>query len=298
MIHDEQWLNLLNETTEVAAEIKNLIPGMGLWYSDDENFFRYSFLDRLVNIGKSVATLTEKGLYHEAGVAARTAVEGELYFEAYKRDQPLARLFHLFWVYEGYDESYRAALWRENKRQRENNLDDQTAANAVAKAAADKWLDDFKKISPAHKSYAEEAEQEIEFGKRKLKWHEKSLGELVKSIKPIEQEDGDNDSQNSDEELEDLVEFVSRDDTWGDLHYFTYHAFSQVAHWTPIGVVGWEYASNNINGALTATIHCLLTVAVYVNDKCKLPYDNDLIRIEERYEQKGAETLRNLKEQK
>jgi hypothetical protein len=243
MIHDEQWLNLLNETTEVAAAIKNVIPGMDLPYSDDENFFRYSFLDRLVNIGKSVAILTEGGFYHEAGVAARTAVEGELYFEAYKRAPSLARLFRLFGVYEGYDETYRTALWREKKLQRKSNFDDETAANAATKAAADKWLDDFKNKSLAARSFAAEAEQEFEFSKRKLEWPGRKLDKLVKSTKPVE-EHANNNSQTLDEGLEDVVEYVSRDDPWGDLYYFTYHAFSQVAHWTTLGVTGWENADN------------------------------------------------------
>ena len=42
-----------------------------------EDFFRYYFVDRMVNIGKSVALLTKRGFYHEAGIAARTAVEGQ-----------------------------------------------------------------------------------------------------------------------------------------------------------------------------------------------------------------------------
>ena len=52
----------------------------------------------------------------------------------------------------------------------------------------------------------------------------------------------------------DLVEYVSSDDPCGDMFYFTYHAFSQVAHWTPIGVVNWEDGGNYINSALVATI--------------------------------------------
>ena len=72
-------------------------------------------------------------------------------------------------MYEGYEETYRTALWQEQKRQRESNLDDWVAANAVAKAAADKWLeDDFKGNSPEAKSFAESAEQEFEFEKRGL----------------------------------------------------------------------------------------------------------------------------------
>lgn len=135
MIYDDQWLELLNEITEVAATIKNLVPGLGLWDSDDEDFFRYYFVDRMVNIGKSVALLTERGFYHEAGIAARTAVEGQLYFEAYKRNPSLACLFRLFGIYEGYDEKYRTARWQERKRQREQNFKDETAVDVAGKTA-------------------------------------------------------------------------------------------------------------------------------------------------------------------
>ncbi len=300
MIHDDQWLDILKEAIHVATTIKNHIHGDGLPPSNDEEFFCYRFGDRAINIGKSVALLTANGLYHEAGVAARTAVEGQLYFEAYKRDPSLARLFRLFGVYEGYDEKYRTALWQERKRQRESNLDDETAANVVAKAAAAKWLEDFKENSPEAKSFAESAEQEFDFKERGLKWHKKRLGKLVRAIKPVGHEKINANSLSSEEELEELVEYMSRDDPWGDLYYFSYHAFSQVAHWTPTGVIVWKSASNYINSALTATIHYLLTIATYVNgnhvdDKYKLNYNRDLVRLEDRYERKGSETLRNLK---
>jgi len=290
----------LKEAIHVATTIKNYIPSNGLPPSNDEQFFCYCFLDRAINIGESVALLTANGLYHEAGIAARTVLEGQLYFEAYKRDLSLARLFRLFGVYEGYDETYRTALWQERKRQRESNLDEWAAANAVAKAAADKWLDDFKENSPEAKSFAESAEQEFVFDKRGLKWHKDRLGELVKSIKPVGDEEINANSQSSEEELEELVEYMSKDDPWGDLYYFSYHAFSQVAHWTTTGVTAWKNASNYINSALTATIHVLLTIAAYVNDahvedKYKLDCSRDLILVGDRYERKGAETLRNLK---
>ena len=266
MIYDDQWLDILKEAIHVATTIKNHIPSNGLPPSNDEQFFCYCFLDRAINIGESVALLTANGLYHEAGIAARTALEGQLYFEAYKRDLSLARLFRLFGVYEGYDETYRTALWQERKRQRESNLHEWAAANAVAKAVADKWLDDFKENSPEAKSFAESAEQEFVFDKRGLKWHKDRLSELVKSIKPVGDEEINANSQSSEEELEELVEDMSKDDPWGDLYYFSYHAFSQVAHWTTTGVTAWKSASNYINSALTATIHVLLTIAAYVND--------------------------------
>ena len=294
----------MKEAIHAATTIKNNIPSNGLSRSNDEQFFCYYFLDRVINIGEGVALLTANGLYHEAGIAARTALEGQLYFEAYKGDISLARLFRLFGVYEGYEETYRTALWQEQKRQRESNLDDWVAANAVAKAAADKWLeDDFKGNSPEAKSFAESAEQEFEFEKRGLKWHKKPLRDLVKSIKPVGYEEIDANSQSSEEELEELVEYISQDDPWGDLYYFSYHAFSQVAHWTTTGVTAWKNASNYINSALTATIHVLLTISAYVNDahvddKYKLNCSRDLILVGDRYERKGAETLRNLKSRK
>jgi hypothetical protein len=92
-----------------------------------------------------------------------------------------------------------------------------------------------------------DAEHEFDFEKRGLKWHKQPLRDLVGSIKPVEQENEDNNSKSSDEELEDLVEYVSSDDPWGDMFYFTYHAFSQVAHWTPIGVVNWEDGGSHGN---------------------------------------------------
>lgn len=293
MSYDDQWLDILKEMTEVADTIKSLVPGLGLWNSADEDFFRYYFADRMVNIGKSVASLTELGFFHEAGVAARTAVEGLLYFEAYKRTPSLARLFRLFGIYEGYDETYRTARWHERKRQREQKLNDETAVDAAAKAAADKWLYDLKKRTP--ESFVKDAEQEFEFEKRGLKWHKWPLRDLVRSIKPVEQEVRNRNSQSSDEELEELVEYISSDDPWGDLFYFTYHALSQVAHWTPIGVVNWEDAGTYVNSALTATIHCLFTIAVSINDEYKeIQFDNDLSSIKDRYNRKAKETLRNM----
>jgi len=55
--------------------------------------------------------------------------------------------------------------------------------------------------------------------------------------------------------------------------------------------------------ALTAAIHVLLTISAYVNDahvddKYKLNCSRDLILVGDRYERKGAETLRNLKSRK
>ena len=106
MSYDNDWLNLLNEFTDpltgTASLIKTSIPGMGLVNSRDEDFFLYWLMDRAVNIGKSVALLVEHGLDHEAGVAARTAVEAQIYLAEYKRDKSLARKWRYFSIYEDY----------------------------------------------------------------------------------------------------------------------------------------------------------------------------------------------------
>ena len=94
MNHDSVWLKTLKEFTDplegTASLIMTSIPGMGLWDSGDDDFFLYWFMDRAVNIGGSVALLVEHGFYHEAGVAARTAVEAQLYLAEYKRNKSLA----------------------------------------------------------------------------------------------------------------------------------------------------------------------------------------------------------------
>jgi hypothetical protein len=297
MTYDIDWLNSLKEFTDplegAASLIMTSIPGMGLPESGDDDFFLYWFMDRAVDIGRSVALLVERGFYHEAGVAARTAVEAQFYLAEYKRDKSLAHKWRYFYIYEGYHETYsityRYELLKEHKIQKEQNINDETTARAkaevAANAAADKRLRDYRNtVGEAAVNEAQALFQPFE-RPRKKSWYGGRLKELTDKLR----EDPSNISEELPPELEELLGDAFGDPV-GDL-WLAYHQFSLVAHWNPFGVVEWQGSSVYANAALTATLGYLHAIAVYVNDHYKLAYDDALRDLEERYKEK---TVRGL----
>lgn len=293
MSYDSDWLNTLKEFTDplngAASLITTSIPGMGLGDSGDDDFFLYWFMDRAVDIGRSVALLVEHGFYHEAGVAARTAVEAHFYLAEYKRNKSLAHKWRYFQIYEGYHEIYKATymyeLIKEHKTQKEQNIDDDANARAnaevTAKAAADKRLDDYRKT--VGEGAVNEAQALFQpFETQGQSWFGGKLAKLVKSLS----EDPNNIPEELPAELEELLADAFGDPV-GDL-WFAYHQFSLVAHWNPLGVIGWEGSSGYANATLTITLGFLHTISTYVNDQYKLAYDDALRDIEERYKEKAA----------
>jgi hypothetical protein len=290
MSYDSDWLNLLKELTETASLITTSISISSLANSGDDDFFLYWFMERTLKIGRSVALLVEQGFYQEAAVAARTAAEAQFYLAEYRRNRSLAHKWRYFYIYEEYHEKYRdicrSELIREHKIQKEQNISDKATARAnaevVAKAAADKLLDHYRK------TIGEDAVNEAQALFKPFEsspgqsWLGKKLKKLVKSLR----EDPNNVPEELSPELEDLLGDVFGDDPVGDL-WLAYHRFSLVAHWNPSGVI-WEGISDYANGALTATFEYLHRISTFVNDRHKLGYDNALNDIKERYNQKAA----------
>ena len=231
--------------------------------------------------------LAEHGFYHEAGVAARTAVEAQFYLAEYKRDKSLAHKWRYFYIYEGYHEMCRATymyeLIKEHKIQKEQNIDDETTARAnaevAAKAAADKHLDDYRK------TIGEKAVNEAQalfkpFENPGQSWYGGRLKKLTDKLR----KDPSNISEELPPELEELLGDAFGD-PMGDL-WLAYHRFSLVAHWNPFGVEEWEGSSVYANATLTATLGYLHAISTYVNDQYKLAYDDALRDLEERYKEK------------
>ncbi len=304
MSYDNDWLNLLNEFTDpltgTASLIKTSIPGMGLVNSRDEDFFLYWFMDRAVNIGKSVALLVEHGLDHEAGVAARTAVEAQIYLAEYKRDKSLARKWRYFSIYEDYHEIYRdaerAEFIKQHEIQRAQNIDDKATAKAnakiAAKAAAEKRLVHWRKL------VGEKTVKEVQalfqpFERPGQSWYGGRLKELIDKLR----EDPGNIPGKLPPELEESLRWIVGFDPVADL-FFKYHRFSLVVHWNPSVVVGLEGRSDFANAALATAFEYLYAISTYVNDQRNFGYDNALDDIKDRYNQKAAKLALDLKQQR
>jgi hypothetical protein len=296
MSYDRDWLDSLKEFTDplegTASLIMTSIPGMGLGNSGDDDLFLYWFLNRGVNIGRSVALLVEHGFYHEAAVAARTAVEAQFYLAEYKRNKSLSHKWRYFYIYEGYHEmykvTYRIEFIKKHKIQKEQNIDDDATARAyakvAAKAAADRHLDDYR--NTLGKEAVNEAQALFEpFERPRQSWYGVKFKELFESLR----DDPSNISEELPPELEELLGDAFGD-PMGDL-WLAYHRFSLVAHWNPFGVVEWEGSSVYVNATLTATLGYLHAISTYINDQYKLDYDDALRDLEERYKEKAARGL-------
>ena len=290
-MYDKEWLSLLKEfcdpVTGTASLIKTSIPGSGLANSEDKHLFLFYFLDRAINIGRVVASLVERRCYHDAGVAARTAVEGQFYLAAYKIDDSLASEWRRFAALEDYQELYRDvyrnALISEHKSQKQRNIDDEDTVRAnaevAAKAAAQKWLN----LQPPQLIQIVQAEQPG-LETRRLSWYGKGrLSELIEELRG----DASNKPQQLPDELEELLGQIVGDDPLGDRFYLVYHRLSLVAHWNPSALIDWELSDTYANAALVSTFECVHTTAELVNDQCNLQWSDDLRRIRERYNQKA-----------
>jgi hypothetical protein len=289
-MYDEEWLRLLKElcdpVTGAASSVKTSIPGSGLANSEDKDLFLYYFLDRAINIGRVVASLVENGFYHDAGVAARTAVEGTFYLAAYKGDESLASEWRKYAALEDYQElyrdAYRNALISEHKSQKQRNIDEDAAranAEVAAKAAVGEWLN---KQSPALIQIVQAEQPGLET--RRLNWYGKArLADLITDLR----EDASNKPQQLPDELEELLGEIVGEDPLGDRFYLVYHRFSLVSHWNPSGLIDWELNDTYANAALVSTLECVHSTAELVNDQCNLQWNDDLRRIRERYNQKA-----------
>jgi hypothetical protein len=298
MSYDRDWLNILKEFTDpltgTASLITNLIPGgTGFPDSGDDDFLLYWFMDRAVGIGRSVALLVEHGFYREAGVAARTAVEGQFYLAGYKRDKSLAHKWRYFYIYEGYHEiyadAYRSELIKEHKKQKEQNISDRATmtanAEVAAKAAADKLLDYYRETMG--EKVVNEAQALFQpFEQPRQSWYGGRLKRLIDKLR----EDPGNIPEELPPELEELLRGVVGIDPVEDL-LLKYHRLSLVAHWNPSGLINWEGDSNSANLALTATFEYLHTLSTFVNNECKLSFGDALNDIKGRYNQKGDNVL-------
>lgn len=300
--YDSEWLSLLKELSEplagVASSITTSIPSLDLTDIDDKAFFLYYFLNRTLRIGQSVALLVENGQYHEAGVAARTALEGQFYLAEYKRDNSLATSWRRFTVYEAYRETYsdiyRDELIKEHKTQKEQNIDDEVTAIANAevavKAAADKQLDYYRKT--VGEDAVKEALTQFPVETYGLRWCER-VSRLIKSFR----NEASNKPEELPEELEELLGQVCGEDLLGDKFNLVYHRLSLVAHWNPSGIIGWENNSDYVDAAITTAFDCLHTTATLVNDEYKLPHGDALRDMMERYNQKAINVMQRRKAQ-
>jgi hypothetical protein len=301
--YDSEWLGLLKDFAAplagVASLITTSIPGSGLTSSDDKAFFLYYFMERTLQIAQSVALLVENEQYHEAGVAARTALEGQFYLAEYKRDRSLATKRRRFAVYEGYHEiyrqNYRNELIKQHKNQKEQNIEDEAtaiaSAEAAAKAAADKQLDYDRKM--VGEQVIKESLAQFPIENYRLSWYGRKLSQLIESLR----NEASNKPEELPKELEELLGQLHGEDPLGDQFNLIYHRFSLVAHWSPWGVLDWENNSSYVDAAITATLHCLQATATLVNDEYNLPYSDALRDMMKRYNQKGIDVMQRRKAQ-
>ncbi len=301
--YDSEWLSLLKELSEpltgVASLVTTSIPGLDLTSSDDKAFFLYYFIDRTLHIAQSVVLLVENGQYHEAGVAARTALEGQFYLAEYKRDPSLATKWRRFAIYEGYYEIYRQCyrneLIRQHKNQKEQDIEDEataiTNAEAAAKAAADKHLDYDREM--VGEEVINESLEQFPIENYRLNWYGGRLSQLIESLR----NEASNKPEELPKELEELLGQVHGEDPLGDQFNLIYHRLSLVAHWSPWGVIDWENNSSYVDAAITATLQCLQATATLVNDEYNLHYGDALRDMVRRYNEKGIDAMQRLKAQ-
>lgn len=301
--YDSEWLSLLKELSEpltgVASLVTISIPGSGLTSSDDKAFFLYYFMDRTLHIAQSVVLLVENGQFHEAAVAARTALEGRVYLTEYKRDPSLATKWRRFAIYEGYNEiyrlNYRDELIKQHKNQKEEDIEDESTAvknaKAAAKTAADKHLNFNREL--VGEKFIGESLALFPIEKYGLSWYGRKLSHLVELLRKEES----NKPEELPEELEELLGGIHGEDRLGDLFHRNYHRFSMVAHWSPWGVLDWENNSSNVNYAIVTTLECLQEIAIFVNDEYNLHYEDALHDMISCYNEKGIDAMQQRKAQ-
>ena len=301
MTYDSDWFDFLSEMTDsltgTASLIKTAIPGSGLNDSRDDDFFIYWFTDRAINIGKSVALLVKNGLDPEAGVAARTAIEGQFYLAEFKRDSSLATKWRYFTIYEDYHETYRdaerAELIKQHQLQKAQNINDEATAQATAKAAAkiaaETRLDYYRKL------VSEETLNQVKalfhpFERPGQNWYGSKLTALKEKLRA----DPSNIPEKLPPELEDSLRWIVGIDPVADL-FLQYHRFSLVAHWNPSFIVGLEGRSGFANATLVTAFECVWTISKFANDRYNLHYDDALEDVKDRYNRKSAEVVEDLK---
>lgn len=219
-------LPFIDELVAYAEEIENAIPGKGAENSNDQDFFLYHLLHRMVRFSKAVVILAEGDFFHEVVLISRVELEGLACFIAYasgilakkrKGDAALASKWRAAMRYE--------AFLIELER---NDL-----------AAASKLLNEYStNLDPASLDLVTEL---INGGPDKFrvqKWH--GHGNVHQLFT------------------------LSKDKSAEVLYNVVYHHFSEVVHWSPSGVVG-EGLDSQKEAALNSTFHCLCDMTKYVN---------------------------------
>lgn len=150
-----ELISFVKEITTLAKKIEKCMPPNSQLCLDDKVYFYYNFLHRLVDYGKNVVTLVNGKNTHAAVLVARTAFEGLVYVESYRKFYDvLAKKWCYYAVYEGYREEY------------ERN----------GKIAAEIWLDNYRLQHGA--AIVKEATDTFEFNERKQIWHQKAGGHI------------------------------------------------------------------------------------------------------------------------
>ncbi|MGA2883966.1 MAG: DUF5677 domain-containing protein [Halobacteriota archaeon] len=116
-----ELVGFIKEIVALAKKIENHKPPNPDKCLDDKVYFYYNFLRRLVDYGNSVVILVRGKHTHAAVLVARTAFEGLVYVESYRKFyESLEKKWCYYAIYEAYREEYEhnsktsADIWLRN----------------------------------------------------------------------------------------------------------------------------------------------------------------------------------------
>lgn len=142
-------VGFIPEIIALAKKIENRKPRNPDKCLDDKVYFYYNFLSRLVDYGNIVVMLVRGKHTHAAVLVARTAFEGLVYVESYRRFyESLEKKWCYYAIYEAYRDEY------------EHN----------SKTSADIWLRNYELQHGA--DIVQKAKEAFVFEERRQDWHQ------------------------------------------------------------------------------------------------------------------------------